>query len=244
MSVPQEVFHHFYPDQSKSGTLYFYARLRQDITSGKMILNLGAGPGDIQGSEVFAIRDLRMPDCRVLGCDPDPTVLKNVQLDDARVMESDGRIPHKDGIFDMVYCDYVLEHVESPEQFIAEVYRVLKPGGSFFFRTPSAWHYVSIAARLLPHWVHERVANKARGLSADAHEPYPTYHRMNTRRVLRRLAKRAGFCEVELVMFEGEPSYLMFNSLAFLMGVAYERAVNATPLLSGLRANIMGKVVK
>jgi hypothetical protein len=45
-------------------------------------------------------------------------------------------------------------------------------------------------------------------------------------------------------MFEGEPSYLMFNSLAFLMGVAYERAVNATPLLEGLRANIMGKVVK
>jgi hypothetical protein len=88
------------------------------------------------------------------------------------------------------------------------------------------------------------VANKARGLGTDAHEPYPTFHRMNTRRVLQRLARRAGFSEVELVMFEGEPSYLMFNSIAFLAGVAYERAVNSTPLLEGLRANIVGKAVK
>jgi hypothetical protein len=41
---------------------------------------------------------------------------------------------------------------------------------------------------------------------------------MNTRRVLQRLARRAGFSEVELVMFEGEPSYLMFKSIAFLAG--------------------------
>jgi hypothetical protein len=96
----------------------------------------------------------------------------------------------------------------------------------------------------MPQWVHERVANKARGLGTDAHEPYPTYHRMNTRRVLQRLARRAGFSEVELVMFEGEPSYLMFNSIAFLAGVAYERMVNGFGFLEGIRSNIIGTLVK
>jgi hypothetical protein len=67
---------------------------------------------------------------------------------------------------------------------------------------------------------------------------------MNTRKVLQRLARRAGFSEVELVMFEGEPSYLMFNSIAFLAGVAYERAVNSTSMFSCLRSNIIGRAVK
>jgi 2-polyprenyl-3-methyl-5-hydroxy-6-metoxy-1,4-benzoquinol methylase len=147
-------------------------------------------------------------------------------------------------LFDTVYCDYVLEHVERPEGFLLEVFRVLKPGGAFFFRTPNLWHYVSLAARLLPHGVHARVANKARGLGAGAHEPYPTWHRMNTRRTLRGLCAEAGFRELDMVLFEGEPSYLMFSSLSFLAGVAYERAVNASPRFARLRANIMGRAVK
>jgi ubiquinone/menaquinone biosynthesis C-methylase UbiE len=244
MTVSLRLYKRFYPDTSRSGTLFFYGWMRRSLAPPYRVLNMGAGPGDPPGSEAFAIRDMRRAGGTVDGCDPDPAVLKNAQLDHAVMMESPAVIPFGDGLFDAVYSDYVLEHVQHPEAFLREVFRVLKPGGSFFFRTPNAWHYVSIAARLMPQWVHERVANKARGLGTDAHEPYPTYHRMNTRRVLQRLARRAGFSEVELVMFEGEPSYLMFNSIAFLAGVAYERAVNSTPLLEGLRANIIGKAVK
>jgi hypothetical protein len=49
---------------------------------------------------------------------------------------------------------------------------------------------------------------------------------------------------MEFLMVEAEPSYLMFNTLAFLMGVAYERAVNRAEWLQGLRANIFGSLVK
>ncbi len=244
MAISPSLFRRFYPDTSHSGTLFFYGWMRRLLAPPYRALNLGAGPGDPLGSGAFAIRDMRCAGATVDGCDPDPAVLKNAQLDGAAVMVSPGVIPFPDESFDLVYSDYVLEHVECPEAFLCEVFRVLKPGGSFFFRTPNAWHYVSIAARLLPHWVHKRVANKARGLGADAHEPYLTYHRMNTRRVLRRLVKRTGFREAELVMFEGEPSYLMFNSPAFLMGVAYERAVNSTSMFSCLRSNIIGRAVK
>jgi hypothetical protein len=45
-------------------------------------------------------------------------------------------------------------------------------------------------------------------------------------------------------LFEPEPSYLVFSSAAFLLGVAYERAVNGSDKLAGLRANIFGKLVK
>jgi SAM-dependent methyltransferase len=244
MTVSPALFRRFYPDTSRSGSIFFYGWMRRERAQLYRALNLGAGPGDLPGSENFTIRDMRCAGGTVSGCDPDPEVLKNAQLDEALVMERPGVIPFPDASFDVVYSDYVLEHVEFPKVFIAEVWRVLKPGGSFFFRTPNVWHYVGIAARLTPHWVHERVANKARGLGAYAHEPYPTYHRMNTRRVLQRLCVGAGFRDLEMVMFEGEPSYCMFSNASLIAGVTYERLVNASPLLEGLRANIMGRVTK
>ena len=244
MTVSPALFRRFYPDTSRSGTIFFYGWMRRECAQPYRALNLGAGPGDLSGSENFTIRDMRCARGTVSGCDPDPEVLKNAELDEALVMERPGVIPFPDESFEVVYSDYVLEHVEFPKLFFAEVWRVLKPGGSFFFRTPNAWHYVSIAARLLPHWVHRHVANRVRGLSADAHEPYPTYHRMNTRRTLRRLCVEAGFRDLEVVMFEGEPSYLMFGALAFLAGVAYERAVNSNSLASDLRSNIIGRATK
>lgn len=244
MTVSPKQFKRFYPDASRSGTLFFYGWMRRTLVPPFRVLSLGAGPGDPTGTEEFDIRDMRSAMGKVHGCDPDPKVLNNAQLDHAMVMEAPPHIPFPDGMFDLVYSDYVLEHVEHPEGFLKEVFRVLKPGGSFFFRTPNVWHYVSITALVLPHWAHERLANKARRLGADAHHPYPTYYRMNTRRKLRRLCTGAGLSNLEMVMFEGEPSYLVFNTLAFLVGVAYERATNSTTLLSGMRANIIGRAVK
>lgn len=244
MTVSPRLFKRYYPDTSRSGTVFFYGWIRRSLATPYRVLNLGAGPGDPPGSEIFAIRDLRCAGRVVDGCDPDTAVLGNTQVDHATVMEALPVIPFEDRLFDVVYSDYVLEHVERPEGFLREAFRVLKPGGAFFFRTPNTWHYVSLAARLLPHWVHERVANKARGFGAGAHEPYPTWHRMNTRRALRRSCAEAGFRELDMILFEGEPSYLMFASAAFLAGVAYERVVNASPRFAGLRANIMGRAVK
>ena len=41
------------------------------------------------------------------------------------------RLPFEDGFFDLVYSWGVIHHSESPEKIIAEIYRVLKPGGRF-----------------------------------------------------------------------------------------------------------------
>ena len=99
-------------------------------------------------------------------------------------------------------------------------------------------------ARVTPHWFHELVANRLRGLPSGAHEPYPTYHRANTRPRVLRLAADAGLGVRELVMVEPEPSYGMAARPLFLSMVAYERTVNAVGVLQGLRANIFGVLEK
>jgi ubiquinone/menaquinone biosynthesis C-methylase UbiE len=202
------------------------------------VLNLGAGP-EVKNP----VRVLKGEVRWLVGADIDPVVLQNSELDAAYVYDG-VRLPFRDGDFDLCYADYVLEHVQNPRTFLREVYRVLKPGGSFFFRTPNRWHYVALVSRLTPQSFHELISNRVRGLGVDTHEPYPTYYRLNDGRAIRKQAVAAGFHNVELRLFEGQPSYLVFNTVPFVLGVAYERVVNRWRTLQGLRANIFGKATK
>jgi 2-polyprenyl-6-hydroxyphenyl methylase/3-demethylubiquinone-9 3-methyltransferase len=72
-------------------------------------------------------------------------------------------LPYADGTFDAVICVDVLEHVRDLKQVLAEVARVLRPGGLFLFdtinRNPMA-HFATITVaedllRLLPPGTHD-----------------------------------------------------------------------------------------
>jgi SAM-dependent methyltransferase len=45
-------------------------------------------------------------------------------------------LPFRDGVFDAVWIQAVLEHVLEPEKVVAEIHRVLKPGGLVYADTP------------------------------------------------------------------------------------------------------------
>ena len=156
----------------------------------------------------------------------------------------DHRLPLEDCSVDMAYSDYVFEHIEKPEIFLREVYRILKPGASFFFRTPNLFNYVSLIAKFTPHFLHNLIANPARGLSKKEHEPYLTYHRLNTKSSIFKSAKLGGFRKIKLKYIEAEPSYLMFHWLSFYLGVFYERIVNKYEFLRYFRSNIFGRLQK
>jgi SAM-dependent methyltransferase len=52
----------------------------------------------------------------------------------------DGRhLPFADASFDVVFSSQVLEHVFTPDAFLVEVGRVLRPGGHFLLTTPFVW---------------------------------------------------------------------------------------------------------
>jgi SAM-dependent methyltransferase len=46
------------------------------------------------------------------------------------------QIPVEDAFFDTIICNAVLEHVENPEQVLAEFARVCKPGGTLYLCVP------------------------------------------------------------------------------------------------------------
>lgn len=57
-------------------------------------------------------------------------------------------LPYKDGFFDMVITEGLLQHLYAPETLVEEIRRVLKPGGLFVGSIPNnyhIWHRVAYA---------------------------------------------------------------------------------------------------
>jgi len=50
----------------------------------------------------------------------------------------DGQAPFADGMFDLVVSVEVMEHVGDLDAFLADIHRLLKPGGYFIWTTPCA----------------------------------------------------------------------------------------------------------
>ena len=214
----------------KDGTTEFHELCASLIQKNAKILEIGAGPTNPTSAFLATLGELH-------GVDVSDEVHGNVHLARSSVV-SDGPYPYEDSTFDVAVSNYVVEHVPDVRTHLAEVARVLKPGAAYVFRTPNLWHYVAITSRLTPHSVHKALANRLRTLAKEHHEPWPTVYAMNTERKVRKLALEAGLTVRTLEMCEKEPSYGMYARPLFLTLLAYERVVNATPLLAPFRANL------
>ncbi len=72
-----------------------------------------------------------------IGLEPDtPQNRKNKHAD----YYYDGHtFPFNNGEFDSAVCSQVFEHVFYPEEFLAEIFRILKPKGNLLLTTPFIW---------------------------------------------------------------------------------------------------------
>lgn len=169
-------------------TVPFYIRINAIVRPDDVVLDLGAGRGaqfDGPKSWSKSIAALKGRVKRLAGCDVDPVVLSNDYLDDAMVFDPNGRLPYDDNTFDLVYCDWVLEHIDDVGPFVAELDRVLKPGGWFCARTPNKWGYIALAVRMLPKSLEAKILSKAQPDRLE-HDVFPKHYHLNTLGDLRR----------------------------------------------------------
>lgn len=213
------------------GTTEFHRICRRYIKDNAVVLELGAGPKN--RTSAF----LKSVSAKLVGLDVDKGIIGNPYLDQA-VLYNGGQFPFKDESFDVVVSDYVNEHLEDPVAVCREIRRVLLKDGIYIFRTPNIYHYVSIVGKLTPHVVSLKLANWLRDLPDETPEPYLKYYRLNSKKCCTDILKSTGFQALELMLVEKEPSYGMRSRLLFLPFMVYERIVNASELLSPLRANI------
>jgi SAM-dependent methyltransferase len=207
--------------------------LVRQLGSGASVLDLGAGPTNRSSRFLSEIAE------HLAGADVDPVVHTNRWLAESRLI-TDGRIPYPPEFFDAVVSSWLIEHVTNPRVHLSEVYRVLRPGGVYVFRTPNVLHFISLAARFTPHWVHQRVAPRTSGADPSEVEVYPTFFRMNRRGSCARWLRRCRFDVESLEVVETYPIYGQSSRLLFLALMGYERVVNSSARLEAVRRVMHG----
>ncbi|MCU0638758.1 MAG: class I SAM-dependent methyltransferase [Candidatus Krumholzibacteria bacterium] len=112
-------------------------------------------------------------------------------------------LPFGDGVFDVVHAVSVLEHVTDLEASVSEAFRVLKPGGVFWFNTASSlcpatseiagfplfgWYPNGLKLRIMEWAKHNRP-------ELIGYTEHPAIHWFTPRKA-RRLLKRHGFTRI------------------------------------------------
>jgi SAM-dependent methyltransferase len=131
--------------------------------------------------------------------------VSEVAVDAARRLGLDGRriddaaeLPFADGSFDVVVCTEVLEHLFAPQIAVAELRRVLRPGGTLIVTVPNvAYWRKRLELSLLGRW-------DPLGDALSVAQPWRDPHmRFFTRPALRRLLVLSGFESVRTGGREG-----------------------------------------
>jgi 2-polyprenyl-6-hydroxyphenyl methylase/3-demethylubiquinone-9 3-methyltransferase len=102
---------------------------------GKAVLDLGCGGG-------FMAEALTERGATVTGIDPSEAAIaaarRHAEANDLEIdyrVSGGERLPFANGVFDIVVCVDVLEHVEDLKRVLTEIRRVLRPNGVFLFDT-------------------------------------------------------------------------------------------------------------
>ena len=174
--------------------------------AGRSLLDLGCGPG-------FYTAALRERGADVIPVDNDPAEMTGTGVPPEGAIVADaGALPIEDSSVDGVFCSNMLEHTPTPERVIAEIERVLRPGGWGYISwtnwlSPWGGHSISpyhyLGPRLGPR-VHDRLHGPA-AKNRVGEGLFPTY----IGRMLRLVRARPGL-EIERV----EPRY--WPRLAFI----------------------------
>jgi 2-polyprenyl-6-hydroxyphenyl methylase/3-demethylubiquinone-9 3-methyltransferase len=162
--------------------------LLAEARAGERVLDLGCGAGRFVAALAAA------------GADPVGVEVAEAALEraravapgaDLRLLEPDGSIPLEHGSVDLVWCSEVLEHVADVGYLLAEVRRVLRPGGRLLVTVP----------------YHGRVQAAAIALTRfEAHfDPLGQHLRFFTRRSLAATLEHAGLQPRRVAGWGGPP---------------------------------------
>ena len=106
-----------------------YLSVNENV-EGKKILDIGSG----KGNHLVGFSRIGLNSFGIDKRDECVSILDEFTIKECDI-ESE-KFPYEDDSFDFVYSKSVLEHVVNGDNFLAESFRVLKPGGVVVFLTP------------------------------------------------------------------------------------------------------------
>ncbi len=176
--------------------------------------------------------------CQTVGIDLDPREVRKNQDLDVKAVANCGAIPLRETSVDLIFCRFVMEHLEDPGAAMHEFFRVLKPGGAAVLTTVNEKNPGMWSVRLTPQWV--RTAVRSASFGEKLGENAPTYYRANTEERIRRLLEAEGFEVAKVVYF---PSFVWYFRFAAPLLFTFSLANRGLEML-GLRGLFGGILVE
>ncbi len=184
------------------------------------VLDVGCGRGGL-------VEQLAHPLAQMVGVDPDWLSLKEHRLDMPRAAAISHALPFAPHSFDLVFASWVLEHLARPQADLAEMARVLKPGGVFVFITPNRRHPLVGMNRWLARFarLQDKLVETLYGRAAA--DTFPAFYRANTQADLHHLAQQNGLTLTTLHPI-ADPTYLAFTPALFRLMAWFEGRLSPT----------------
>jgi SAM-dependent methyltransferase len=137
------------------------------------------------------------------------------------------KTPLSNGVADLVTSRWVFEHLADPRAAVAEIHRLLKPGGVALVIAPNRRHPGIFLTSFVPPRAKQRLLGAFGGV--DAGLVLPTFYRINTERSMDQHFVDGGFERLS-VEYVRDPSYWMFSATLFRVAVNVGRATERLPL--------------
>jgi SAM-dependent methyltransferase len=130
---------------------------------------------------------------------------ENHALDRFVVADLCERLPFEDAYFDLVYANFVIEHLDQPLNALSEFRRVSRHDAALIILTSNRANPMLAAASVLPQSF--RLFLKRTGAGEDDRDVIPTRYEANTPGRLARLTAEAGYAPVEVTYVAGLHRY-------------------------------------
>lgn len=211
-------------------TRRYQERLAQLVQPGMRILHAGCGWDKKEVSRPYTNM------CKVVGVDLDPRVASMFHSEFH--LGSLAAMPFEPASFDLIFCEYVVEHLDDPAGAFREMQRVLRPGGRVLLLTPNLYSYKVLAAAATPHQFHIWMGRIRYGRGQEA-DMYPTLYRCNTAGQFRKLAREAGLETVEIDFVTNGPTWFEKFPVLFEIFDRYHRIIARVGSLRHLRCALV-----
>jgi SAM-dependent methyltransferase len=194
---------------------YLYIdKLLATVDEGSRWLDLGCGYRVVPAWTGFDESLLADKAALIIGVDRDAAALRQHNSLHARVVADIDHLPFREGAFNVVSANMVVEHLQSPEKNLSEILHVLEPGGCFVFHTVNIHHYNAWISSLLPErlklWLVSLLENRRQ------EDVYPTHYVLNTPACIQAGAASAGLEVEEIKMVNSSAETIMLGPVALL----------------------------
>jgi SAM-dependent methyltransferase len=105
------------------------------------------------------------------------------------------QVPMRDSSFDFVTSRFTFEHLQYPQQALAEIARVLKPGGICLLETTNKYNPLILAARMIPFFIKKIIFQRI--FKENPSGTYKTYYQINTPKAFRNVAAQVKNMKLE-----------------------------------------------